>query len=686
MHVSGNRECSLNVSRKASSLGLMSTFVLLLSLVGGCSVGGSSSTSSGSAEAATTSASTTASAATTTPATSSSTIETKTSTSTVASTSSKAASASSKASSTAAGASASGSASSKTASVASSSKTTTAATTAATTATSTASVSATTKTIDSYVSCTGTKDDSEGVMKAFADAANHAFELIVDCPVYIHSGLDIGHVIFIDNGTSVAMTGAGKFIVDNVMHPAFAIANSNNVYLNNWVVEYSGSLPVNPNVGGYYQNGVWTAIAGSNQPQVWNDLELTPWLEAHRGIKFEGTAKASWSGATNICAVFFFTGDTSNVTIAGMSVSVPTSTGASGFVPVVFQFSPNVKSNQTFSPSTPYTSTYVAVPHNMTFENVTFDGTIMGYVGNLQSTTFTNITSHRYSDLQDANGNNVGGVGKWFAPPHLFYLGYLETEDQGLYNKNITIKSVVDDGPRLGKARDKGGSDTLSGNALSLKLGCYTCTVDTYTSMRPDGFMDVLPSNGLTISNANAVYDSSFTNNLYPGWRFPTLPYVNVTFENVTIKDDAESSIKAPIGNAYALNNENIVFKNVEATVNRWAGPAALPIPVIDGSGNSIQMEAIIESDSMVAMYNQSGTESVTVKGTQSALAVGSLTSVSWSSVGASSCAASGGLSGALSTSGTKSVKLASAGTTNFTVNCKNGSSTVTTTLPVAAL
>ena len=543
-----------------------------------------------------------------------------------------------------------------------------------------------TKTIDSYVSCTGTKDDSEGVMKAFADAANNAFELIVDCPVFIHSGLDIAQVIYIDNGTSVQMTASGKFIVDNVMHPAFVLANSTNVVLTNWKVQYSGSLPVNPNVGGYYQNGRWTAMAGANQPQVWSDLELTPWLEAHRGIKFEGTAKASWSGTTNVCAVFFMTGDTSNVTISGMTVGVPTTVGADKFVPVVFQFSPNVKSNETFSPATPYTSKYVAVPHNMTFSNVTFDGTLMGYVGNLQSTTFNTIKSHRYSDLQDANGNYVGGVGKWFAPPHLFYLGYLETEDSALYNKNITIKDVVDDGPRLGKARDKGGSDPGSGYALSLKIGCWTCTVDSYTSTRPDGFLDVLPSNGLTISNSSAVYDSSFLNNLYPGWRFPTLPYVNVTFENVTIKDDAESSIKPPIGNAYALTNENIVFKNVEATINRWAGPAALPIPLIEGVGNSIQMEAIIESDSVVAMFTQSGSQSVTVKGTESTLSVGALTSVSWSSIGAGSCTAGGGLTGLLSTSGTKSVKVASAGTTNFTVNCKNGSTTVTTTLPVSAL
>src|SRR5208282_627634 len=115
----------------------------------------------------------------------------------------------------------------------------------------------------------------------------------------------------------------------------------------------------------------------------------------------------------------------------------------------------------------------------------------------VQDATFENITSHRYGDLQDANGGNVGGIGKWFAPPHLFYLNYVTDGDPALFNTNIQIRNVVDDGPRVGVARDKGGSDSISGYALSLKIGCIDCVVDTYSSSRPDGFLDVLPSNNL---------------------------------------------------------------------------------------------------------------------------------------------------------------------------------------------
>src|SRR5262249_21122535 len=158
-----------------------------------------------------------------------------------------------------------------------------------------------------------------------------------------------------------------------------------------------------------------------------------------------------------------------------------------------------------------------------------------------------NIQSHRYGDLQDANGAHVGGIGKWFAPPHLFYLSYNEYGDPALFNKNIQINSVTDDGPRIGAARDQGGGDTISGFAASLKIGCRSCAVSNYYTTRPDGFLDLLVSSDLTISNATAVYDSSFLNNLYPGWRFPSaLSSTNVFVQNVALTDTASGTFQLP--------------------------------------------------------------------------------------------------------------------------------------------
>src|SRR6266700_8029279 len=125
----------------------------------------------------------------------------------------------------------------------------------------------------------------------------------------------------------------------------------------------------------------------------------------------------------------------------------------------------------------------------------------MGWQGNTQNATFEKIRGHRNADLQDANGENVGGVGKWFAPPHLFYLNYLLTGDPGLFNRNIRIHDVVDAGPRVGVARDKGGSDTGSGFDMSLKIGCIDCSGDQYAASRPDGVVDVVSSWRGSISN-----------------------------------------------------------------------------------------------------------------------------------------------------------------------------------------
>lgn len=540
------------------------------------------------------------------------------------------------------------------------------------------------KTIDSWVSCTGTKDDSAGVAAAFAAARNNAFTLVVDCPVLIHSGLDIARVIYIDNGTSVEFTAAGKFIVDNVMHPAFVIANSTNVTLTNWNVEYNASLPVNPDVGGYYQNGAWSAKAGTNQPSgTWNDLELTPWLAANRGIVFENM-HSMWSGATNACAVFFVTGDTSNVTFSGLNVSVPTTAGADHFVPVVFQFSVNFKSNVTATEATAGSSTYTAAPHDLTFSNITFDGTLMGWVGNVQDSIFEHVTSNRYSDLQDASGGNVGGVGKWFAPPHLFYLNYRTDEDAALFNSNLTIQDVEDNGVRLGTARDTDPLGILSGYALSLKIGCNTCTVDTYTSKRPDGFLDVLQSSDLTVSNVSASYDSSFIHNIYPAWRFPQGPYSNITFENITLTDEAPTTVQLPAGNAISSTNQNIVYKGVHIMVGRWAGAQQYPFPIIGGAGVNAALDATMSAQNIKVSSTQVGSETLQLKGANT-VKVGSSVAISWRSTAAGSCSASGSWGGTMHTEGTINVKFLSAGSYSYNMSCKNPSVTVNAAMPIVA-
>jgi len=538
------------------------------------------------------------------------------------------------------------------------------------------------KSISGWVSCSGTADDTEGATRAMAAASHSAFTLVVDCPVRLHIGTDISRTIFIDDGTTVEFTGAGKFTVDNVLLPAFVIANSSDITLTDWNVEYEGSLPVNPNVGGYENNGALVVEAGSTQPaNASSDLRITPWLAANRAITFDrsqGSVNALWAGPTNASAIFFLTGDTFNVTVSGMQLYVPASAGGNQFIPVAFSLSQNYKSNQTVTAKTPITSQYVAIPHALRFMDITLDGTYMGWQGNAATVYFTDIQSHRYGDLQDADGNNVGGVDDWFAPPHLFYLNYATAGDPALFTRDIQILNVVDDGPRIGKARS-----TKSGAAMSLKIGCVSCTVDNYQSSRPDGFMDVLASNGLTISNVTATYDSAFESNEWPGWRFPSSGYTNVKFENIALTDTSVTTTQPPIGSANQISNADMVFANVKVGMNNWTGTESLPLPTIAGTTNDVSLNYAIADTASTVMASQKGTGSLTLRATPTTLKAGASTTLSWTSKEVSGCTASGSWTGAVGTSGSRVITLSAAGSYSFALTCEGASSKSSTTIPV---
>ena len=454
--------------------------------------------------------------------------------------------------------------------------------------------------IKHWATCDGNADDAAATAKAFAAARHGSFTLIVDCPVRLHSGSEVGRSLFIDDGTRVTFRGAGKFIVDNVFQPAFVVANSSDITLTDWDVEYQGGLPVNPDTGGFQREGKLVAQHGRFQPaSAFNDTHITSWLASNRGVSFDqslGHVTSVWVGPTNTSSLFFISGDVARLRVTGMRLHVPADVGAEHFIPMAFSFSHNYKSRQAVTSTTPHTAQFAAIPHDLTFSNIDLDGTYMGFQGNLQDAVFEHIRSHRYADLQDSQGGSVGGVGKWFAPPHLFYLNYAKDGDPALFNRNITIRDVIDSGPRLGKARDGGAGDTISGNALSLKVGGVNVVVDGYQSNRPDGFMDVLASDGLTVSNVQASYDSSFLNNLYPGLRFPDSPYSNITFSNVVLTDLAPQTVQRPIGNAGQSSNTHIVLTHVQVRLNQWAGEGSLQ-PTIAGANDQVSIEYVTRSD-----------------------------------------------------------------------------------------
>ncbi len=434
--------------------------------------------------------------------------------------------------------------------------------------------------------CNGS-DDSAAVISAVAGARNNAYTLIVDCAATLDIGLNVDRSVFIDNDTTVQFQGAGKFIVNNLFEPAFVIANTSNVTLTDWNVEFDASMPVSLATNGYIQAGVYHERTGGNGSGIFNDVILSGWLSKNRGIDFvDGPTHGIWSnwlGSVNTSAIFYITGETTNVKVTGLKLYSANTSEPSDYIPFGFMFGENFKSNQSVTVDTvKYNATNAsdafAIPTGITFDDVNLDGIIMGFQGNTSDATFSNLTVEHVSDLQDLAGNNVGGVGQSFPPPHLFYLNYGFDGDPKLANTNITITNVDEVGPRMGKVRPGGG-----GYADSLKLGCNDCTVDGYKTNRKDGFMDVLTSNGLKVSNVVATYDSSFVDEYenWPGWRWPgggtNGSFKNVSFTNVSLTDLAAVTVAAPLSNANAAGNANISFTHVSITVQSWTKGNIVP-------------------------------------------------------------------------------------------------------------
>jgi hypothetical protein len=543
------------------------------------------------------------------------------------------------------------------------------------------STTAATRSIREWVTCGGTVDGAAGVARAFAAAKGGAFTVNVDCPVLIKIGSDIVKTIFIDSGVKVTFTGTGQFLIDNLFVPAFAIVNSQDIVLTNWNVQYSNSVPVDPETGGFFNNGVYVARAGMvPAANGFNDMTLRYWLINNRGITFD-QSNPYWSGPIDAAAVFFFRGTTSNVEINGLKLGVPVTAGGHRYIPTAFSFNIGPRNNTVIPAVESISFDKYAVPSNIRFYNTTLDGTYMGFRGNVQNLTVDGLTSDRYGDVQDASGNYPGGIGKWFAPPHLFYLNDTRGGDARLLNANLKILNVVDLGHRAGIARDNGGSDTISGYANSIKIGGQGVVIDNYKSDRPDGLIDILPSEDFTLSNVTGSYSSEFLHSVYPAIRFPAVGYKKIRLKNILFKDVATSTAANPFAPSRdAVNNSDFIFENVKFVLNKWtaANYYGLTGQASNFLGTGLQLEfgySFILASNNTPINIVSGVKSGAswaLTATPATQKIGLNTSIDWGMQNTGICSATGGWSTETSFSGTKtsSVTSVTSGVKTYAFTC----------------
>ena len=524
--------------------------------------------------------------------------------------------------------------------------------------------------------CDGVTDDRDAFAKGIAAAAGNALNLQIDatCTLFIKVGTDVTKPVFFEDGTTVQVLPGGKIIVDDISIPTFNLVDTVGVTLIDWNVHFVGSLPVDSStwVGGKF-----------------NDTTLKTYLEKSRNVSFPtndaGTASALWASPTNTSAMFDLRGQTSQVSITGMTLTG----GATGdtFIPMAFSMTPEAKRGQVIYRDTPVDGTAFAIPDSLTFSNIALDGTYFGWQGQSSNSTYSHITSLHYGDMQDSSGGNVGGCptdggsgGCALAPPHLFYFN--ERAQPDLSPSHNTITDVLDKGLRVGVARL-----ASSGNASSIKFGGVDSTLNGYTSYRPDGLMDVLSSTNNVIENVTATYDSTFCQNAYPIIRFPGSLYTNLTMKGLILSDTAASTDHAIFpGDDHPTAIVKASVSGVQVTMNAWTGAPRGFVGAFSGTDSNTQVSYAVGSTPEAASVGQVNAVTFQLFATPSTVATGASTTLTWSTTGATSCTAGGGpWSGAKAASGTEMVPLTTQGSTALTLTCTDGVDTAVATVTVTA-
>ena len=303
---------------------------------------------------------------------------------------------------------------------------------------------------------TGLTASNTGLTNLFASIAGTGKIGIIDCPVYIQTGTT-GQSIFVSSGVNLEFKANGRFILDAVSAPALAFIWCKNCTWLNYTVAYIG------NFGGtcLQYTGTWATNNGN-----WNTTVLTNYLSANNGNTFTGGATANY------------------------------------FIGCLFSFNVQWNTGVAVNSSTTFNNTNSSQPNSILFDGFTVDGCCMGFVGTGANLRFRRGLSLRYGDLEDAQGNNQGGIdntsgrsgnlssGLWFAPPHLFYLqsqtanflcsvDYDDIIDEGIYTTSSSV-------PWTRRTQ-------TSGFINMMKLDCSNVTtVNNLVCKRPDGFADIL--------------------------------------------------------------------------------------------------------------------------------------------------------------------------------------------------
>ncbi len=396
----------------------------------------------------------------------------------------------------------------------------------------------------------GITDDRAAFVETLAQAHQITAKVLVEKTMF----LDVEELgtksIFLEDNTWIEGQYNAQVIINNLLSPAFYMALAKDITVKNITFLYDNT----------YDAGYDWSLTTDNDK---NQQQLEYYLKTKRGIIFNSTNPV-FKGSSSFHTVFSLEGS-SNIFFNNVNFTAKGTT-ANTFMQFVIKFKEQYSENQTINKEG---VGLTAIPTNITFNQITFDGTLMGVQGNVNGFFVNDMKSYRYSDIQNADGTNLGGlVGSdtyRFPPPHLFYLN-MDLSFNGHYPQNIKLTNVIDYGKYVGTAKTRGAS----GYCHSLKLidKVENVYVDNYQSYRRDGLGDWGNINNGVFKNIYAENTSDIFN---PNLRFNSLrflgPLENTLLENVTLKDNAMIAQIYPLnfaeGNKVTYRNVNVYVKEL---------------------------------------------------------------------------------------------------------------------------
>jgi len=391
----------------------------------------------------------------------------------------------------------------------------------------------------------GITDDRDIFVETLAQAHAVTARVMVDKDIFLDVEQTGTKSIFLEDNTWIEGKNDANIIINNLLSPAFYMALVKNITVKDLTFLYDNS---------YDASFGWSDDINSQ-----NGSQLKLYLAEKKGIIFS-QENPIWRGPITYRYTFVIDAAVdilfNNVTIKSKGES------PDDFMIGAIKLKEEYNRDQTVSKEYGETD----IPHNITLKNVTLDGTIMGIQGIVDGFYCEDLRSYRYSDIQTSTGAYLGGDDGngyfWMPPPHLFYLN--DDWSSNYNSQNIEIKNIVDNGDYVGVSKVR---TDVSGYCNSLKLvgKIENVLVDNYNSYRRDGLGD--------FGNiSNGVFKNMYSENLSeifdPALKFSSLrfvgPLTNVTFENITIKDNSAIAKIYPMD--YAIGNY-VTYDNIQVFV-----------------------------------------------------------------------------------------------------------------------